>query len=110
MDWVVRAGKYDKETLTDRQRRISNCKYRISKATSNNIEKAVRKFARLNYRLFGKRPWDTRREVLNKEVDLTPEKVVDHDNAKSNQLKQNVEQAYKFLEQEQERVKNYEAV
>ena len=98
--WAVRAGKYDSETLTMRNRRISAAVAQANQALTygnkEKIERAGRKWARLKFRLWGIEPWETLQEVVSGTVRspaIQPD--VDHDNARENQKRANREQAEK---------------
>ena len=96
--WAVRAGKFDGETLTMRNRRISAARvYAANAFTDGNkakIERAGRKLARLHFRLWGTEPWKMFQEVLKGNVtDFAIKPDVDHDNARENQQRENRRQA-----------------
>ena len=111
--WAVRAGKFDSETLTMRNRRISSARVYAANALKHGgkdkIERAGRRLARLKFRLWGTEPWETFREVVSGEAaEFIPTPDIDHDNARENQQRANREQAEKAYGLEMERIATLE--
>ena len=100
--WAVKAGKFDRETLTMRNRRMSAAVAQAENAWSDGnkakIERAGRKLARLKFRLWGIEPWKTMTMVLAGKAGVKVKADVDHDNARENQQRANREHAQKVYD------------
>ena len=106
---MVKAGKFDRETLTDRNRRLSAAVAQAENAWSDGnkakIERAGRKLARLKFRLWGIEPWKTMTMVLAGKAAVKVKADIDHDNARENQQRENREHAKEAYQKELERIR-----